>query len=360
MINCKPDNNKINSGYYIVDFDNAKDKEMKLYEVADSLKFTFLQYDKENPVGEILHYKVTENYLFIVDQQQKLFVFKKNGDLVTFIYNKGRGPSEYITIEDFIVDSREESIFILSPTSGKLLKYDIYGNFIESFSINYTHAAHISKLTNGNYCIYQSARFSENNFNIFFLDKNFQVINSVIDSKGAFIKKIPYLLDVVWGNHNNSTYYKEVLSDTVFKINQKNTSEPYILFDLGKKRMPDKYYEKTGYYQKNAHKFYQVGSILESGKYFFLQIAYNNEKKYFLYKKNNNESLIINLGTKGFSNNIDIDFWPEYIDDSETMYRFIDPIELRSKLKETSEANEIKNILDSNDNPVLLSGKLLD
>ena len=339
LTNCGSKESVNANNYHIVDFKKALKKEIGFNEISDSLKFTFLQYDKQNPVGEILKYKITKNYLVVVDQQHKLFVFKRNGNLVSVIDDKGKGPSEYINIEDFIIDSNEKFIIVLDPKNEKILKYDIHGDYIKSYSMNYTHAAHISNLTNGNYCVYQSARFSEENFNIFILNENFQLINSIIDSKGAILKESPYLLDVNWYNYNNNTYYKEVLGDTVFKITQKNASEPHMLFDIGEVRMPDKYYTKTGHYQKNAHKFYQVGKIIESKNYAFIHVVFNNKNKYFLYYKNKKT---------------------EYIDDNETMHRFIDPIELQSRLKSIPKTEKIKKILKSNDNPVLLSGKLLN
>jgi hypothetical protein len=361
LLNCSTKYNLDDKSYITVDFEKAVTREMDLNEVADSLKFTFLQYDKQNLVGRIINYRITKNYIFLVDQQQKFFIYKKNGDLVTVIHNRGKGPSEYIDIEDFTIDSNEEYIYILDPGNSKVLKYNIYGTFMNGYSIPYTHAAHISNHFNGNYCIYQSARFSEKSFNVFITDSNFNTINSIKDPGGQLIKNIPYLLDVLWYNYNEYIHYKEVLVDTVFRIKKNFKSEPHILFNLGKYKMPDKYYTETKYYQMGAHKFYQIGSLLESKEYIFISIFFNNKKRYFLYQKNNR--LLLNLNTDALvenSRNLDINFWPAYIDEDDRMYRFIEAGELHKKLKSTSKVNEIKHILEFNDNPVLISSKLID
>ena len=133
------------------------------------------------------------------------------------------------------------------------------------------------------------------------------------------------------------------------------------MFNLGKYKMPDKYYTETKYYQMGAHKFYQIGSLLESKEYIFISIFFNNKKRYFLYQKNNR--LLLNLNTDALvenSRNLDINFWPAYIDEDDRMYRFIEAGELHKKLKSTSKVNEIKHILEFNDNPVLISSKLID
>jgi hypothetical protein len=361
LSSCSTKNSIDDKSNIKVDFEKAVTREMNLIEVADSLEFTFLQYDNQNLVGRIINYRITKNYIIIVDQQQKLFIYRKNGDLVAAIHNRGKGPSEYIGIEDFTIDSNEEFIYILDPGNSKVLQYNIYGAFINGYSIPYTHAAHISNHFNGNFCIYQSARFSEEGFNVFISDSNFNTINSIRDPGGELVKNIPYLLDVLWYNHNEHVQYKEVMVDTVFRINKDLKPEPHILFNLGKYKMPDNYYTETKYYQMGAHKFYQIVNLLESEGYLFINIFFNSKKKYFLYQKNNR--LLLDLNADALvdnSRNLDTNFWPDYIGDDGRMYRFIEAGELYKNLKTTPKGNEMKHILESNDNPVLMSSKLID
>jgi len=119
LSNCATKQNKQDNDCTTVRFESAVTKKIKLKDIAGSLKFTFLEFDKQNLVGNILNYKITNQYILIVDQQQKLFVFKKNGKLVSVIHNIGKSPSEYINIEDFTIDSKEEFITILDPSNGK-------------------------------------------------------------------------------------------------------------------------------------------------------------------------------------------------------------------------------------------------
>lgn len=356
LSNCRNKDNVHTANYYIVNFDQDVTKKLNLDAIVDSLNFTFLQYDEQNPVGEILNFKITENYLWVVDNQQKLFVFKKNGDLVSVISHKGKGPEEYGSIEDFTIDSNEEYVLVLSPGNGKIIKYNLTGEYIAGYSIGFNHATHISNLNDSTYCIYQSARFSKADINIFILGENFQILDSIVDPGGRALKEIPYLLDVCWYNHSNNIYYKEVFVDTVFKITKRHSKEPHILFSLGEKRMPDKYYSNTGPYQNNYHKFFQVGDIKESENYVFMLMVINNEKKYFIHHKNIEQRLVEVLPK---SLDMDIEFWPGYIYD-ETMYGFIGATRLSDKLGSTPAENKIRRILESNNNSVLISGKLVD
>ena len=360
LSNCNTKYNFDDNNYITVDFERAITRKVNINEIADSMEFTFLQYDKQNLVGKIIDYRITKNYIFLVDQQQKLFIYKKNGNLVSVIHKRGKGPSEYINIEDFTIDSNEEYIYILDPGNSKVLKYNIYGTYKHGYSIPYTHAAHISNHKNVNHFIYQSARFSEKSFNVFITDSNFNTINSISDPGGQLIKNIPYLLDVFWYNYNEHTHYKEVLVDTVYRINKNFKSEPYILFNFGKYKMPNKYYTETKYYQMGAHEFYQIGSLMESKGYIFISIFFNNKKRYFLYQKNNGSLINLNSDKLVNNSNLDINFWPTYIDEDDKMYRFIEAGELINKLKSTPKVKEIKHLLEFKDNPVLISSKLID
>ena len=231
LTSCSVQEPPNNRSYIPIDFEQAIDREIKLESIADSIKFTFLEYDKKNIVGKIKKFKITRKYILVVDQQEKLFVFKRNGELLSTIHNRGKGPSEYVSIEDFSVDPNEEHIFILASTNGKVLKYTTNGLYENEYSIDHTHAAHLSGLLNGNYCIYQSARFSKEHLNLFITDANFTVTHSFKDPNGIHLRKLPYLLDVHWYKHNNNIYYKEVLGDTVFGINYLHESGIFLCVD---------------------------------------------------------------------------------------------------------------------------------
>ncbi|TKG94558.1 6-bladed beta-propeller [Puteibacter caeruleilacunae] len=347
-----------------INFDESLEKHISLSDIADSLKFTFLQYDEANLVGEILNYKITDNYILLVDQQQKLFVFKRDGKLLTVIdgKGKGKGPSEYVNIEDFLVDSAEKSIIILDPRNGKVIKYDIEGNYLSSYSMEYNHAAHIGALDDGGYCVYQSARFSKSNSNIFLTDDSFKTTDSIKDrGDGDLLKKIPYLLDAQWYCNENSILFKEALVDTVYKVTNTDKArlQPHIFLDYGDRKIPQDYYTNTQYYQKRAHRFYQVGKITESQQYVFLMMIHENSRKYYLFHKKG-EHQFLYLGKNGLKDDslVDLEFWPEYIHGN-TVSTFIGAGELYGKLDDSEKAKGITKILETNDNPVLITFELM-
>ncbi|HYQ56106.1 MAG TPA: hypothetical protein VEP89_02085, partial [Draconibacterium sp.] len=191
---------------------------------------------------------------------------------------------------------------------------------------------------------------------VFIVDSNFQLVSSIKDSGGAILKDLPYLLDVHWYEHETNTYYKEVLCDTIFTISRNHHSLPHFILDFEKKKMPYKYYTNTKYYQMGAHKFYQLGNIIESGEYVFFQILFNRKSNYFIYHKT--DKLLFDLGNRNPNHDLVQTFWPEYIDDEDIMYCLVNSIELTNMLSPSNTTQVIRQTLELNDNPVLISSKL--
>lgn len=359
FISCN-NKNSLKKNYSTIDFENSISKDLYLSEISDSLRFILLEYDKENLVGNIINYKITKDYIFIVDAQQKLFVFDKDGKLISTIFFRGRGPAEYNYIEDFTIDPDQNHVFILDPSSFKILKYTINGEFIKNFPIKFGNAAHISYLDDDKYCIYQSSRFSADNFNLFITDSSFNTISEIsYHGERDFVKSLPYLMTIQWYSFSNNVFYKEAFQDTIFKINSGGNIKPHILLDFGDKSMPEKYFTSTKYYQMGSDNFYQLTNILESDKYIFLEIYYENKRNYYLYEKEESGTLY-KLDTDQFfiNDDVDLNFWPSFIDSDGVMYQFVDAGELYNNLSNTTRANKLKLELEYNDNPVLISCQL--
>lgn len=353
---CKRFNNIDIGNSKIISFDKTFSKSFNLIVQTDSVNTTFLEYNKDHLIGEIKNFKISDNYILILDGQYKFFIFNKDGDLISATLKRGKGPSEYVAIEDFTLDFNEKYLYFLDPYNSKVLKYNITGEFIKEYSIPLRHATHISKLGNENFAIYQSARFSDDLFNIYIYDNNFHLIKAIKDFNGYKIKRLPYLLDVCWYEFNNITFFKEVMSDTVFAISNDGSVTPHFIIDFDNKKMPTKNYTKTELYQSEAHKYYQIGSIIESNYYIFFNIIFYNNSNFFVYDKNNKK--LYNLGINSFNNSQFGTYWPNYIDNKDCMYSFSNSIEFSNHFLSYIINDEIQQNLTINDNPILLSCKL--
>jgi hypothetical protein len=340
-------------------FDNAIISDIYLKEIADSISYIFLQTEEQNPVGRIIQMKTSQNYIFIVDQQSDLFVFNKTGVFVAVIDKKGRGPNEYINIEDFIVSENELFIYILDSGNKRIAKFSLYGKFIGSYPIPFYHAAHISMIDKNLMCIYQSPRFSGDCANIFLTDTIFNLkVKFTYNGDAEFLRKIPYLVDTKWYSLNSKVFYKEPFESIVYQIDKNHGVKPYINLDLGKRAIPDFFFEDTKLYQSSADKFFQFSEILESEDYFFFQIFFENCNHPYFYSKVNKQ--LIKLENPSIINNLDSkqDFWPFYIDNQGIMYCFFYGNEKLKFLKSNDIPKNLKNQVEVSTNPIIAWVKL--
>ena len=62
-----------------------------------------LEGNENSIIGEVSKISERYNKIFVLDSKQnKLLIFSKNGKFQTEIFKEGRGPNEYLTLDDFI------------------------------------------------------------------------------------------------------------------------------------------------------------------------------------------------------------------------------------------------------------------
>jgi len=93
--------------------------------VFSSVDYIPLETTKESVMYKIDKMKIYESELYILDQKKNvILVFDKTGKFIRKLDKKGRGPDEYISIDDFFIHN--SLIYVLSNASQKILIYDIF------------------------------------------------------------------------------------------------------------------------------------------------------------------------------------------------------------------------------------------
>ncbi len=154
------------------------DKTVNLSEVVSLEAYIPLSNENDALVGEISKMIVTADHFVIKDDLvMSILIFDKNdGSLVRKIDAQGRGPREYLNIEDIAVD-RQGNIYLLSKT--KFIVYDKLGNF-RSEAPNPYLADYIAVLPDGRIalsCENIVNRVGQKRYEagLLILDRNFQV-----------------------------------------------------------------------------------------------------------------------------------------------------------------------------------------
>ncbi len=107
--------------------------EIKLSEIADSVKYIKLQTNSESSMGLLGSVIIKEKYIYIQDiSQDIIFIFDKGGKLIAKLDKKGGGPEEYRYIDGLIVSNDEKYIEIIDIALKKIFVFEnISFNLIE-------------------------------------------------------------------------------------------------------------------------------------------------------------------------------------------------------------------------------------
>lgn len=114
----------------VIDLNSAFGNEMiEIDNLLDTLFFVPLQTKPENVFYGIMKMVVTEDRFYILDSDERLLIFKSNGDFVKEL-PQGSGPGELFFLWDFAYDKKNQSLVVAQPNI--LDFYDKDGNFLES------------------------------------------------------------------------------------------------------------------------------------------------------------------------------------------------------------------------------------
>lgn len=102
---------------------------------VDSVRLIRLQTTNENQIAGIADLFFTDSVIIAVDAiTESVHFFDLNGNYSHSICKKGSGPGEYINISRLMVDAPSKKILVYDTDQRKLIKYDFYGNHIQSIS----------------------------------------------------------------------------------------------------------------------------------------------------------------------------------------------------------------------------------
>ena len=130
FFSCKQEVNKTRT--YKVDFEKAKPYDFK--SEIDSVHLIILETSKDHEIGRISKILFSNDKVIVSDvMTHSIYVFNRDGILVTKISYIGNGPGEYVRIDDVLIDSFANQIIILDGLQKKMVTYSMSGEYIKEF-----------------------------------------------------------------------------------------------------------------------------------------------------------------------------------------------------------------------------------
>lgn len=114
----------------------VSDEKAWLSSIYESVKVIPID-NSEVTLSDIVKMQVSDNFIYVLDKTQQLYMFNNDGRFLRKIGNKGGGLGEYTEIADFTIDHERNYIYALEFRAQAIYTYDLLtGKFVESVRLN--------------------------------------------------------------------------------------------------------------------------------------------------------------------------------------------------------------------------------
>ena len=199
---------------------------------------------------DIQQMEVFDGKFYILDRQEKLFVFDRNGKFLHYIGRKGPGPEEYIAVSHFYIHPKKKSITLISNGSFNFVRYTLDGTYLGRGRIQVNRDSlsicRVS-LLDDDHLLLQNSNSPTNR-------SNYVIVNESDLSFHSY--QMPYwdfgtehISDIRRNNYNGSRFYTiRFLSDTIYRWNR-NGFVPELLLETGLKHATPEQVQSYGPYE---------------------------------------------------------------------------------------------------------------
>ena len=218
--------------YPVLSVDVTRMNPPSLFDIFKKIEIIPLETTEHSLIGgsasKIIFYN---NHYYILDApnpSKSFYCFDEQGKFVRKIGNEGRGPEEYIFVQNFVINESNHTAELLSPF-GTIYTYELSGKFVGKKRLpdlvpNYQHI----KLLNDSIRILLSATDNNQDQLYVYSTQSNTIVNSYYQENPAIFQ---------WScgkfyQYNNAIYFCKPLVSKVFKIDQHGYEVAYA-WDFG-------------------------------------------------------------------------------------------------------------------------------
>lgn len=194
----------------------------EFYLTISDYEFISLQEDSLIKLGEINKITFYNDNIYISDatKAKSIFIYNKEGTLLSTINRLGHGIGEYTNIGDFDIDKLTNNIYILDPQLRKILIYDREGIFLRDIKLDFI--AKSFKIT-GKYLIFDKFNMMERpqnkaiNNNLLICDRKGKILNGFLPIDKDLSSYSMGAMNGLKENSNGIISYLPPLSSHIYK-----------------------------------------------------------------------------------------------------------------------------------------------
>ncbi len=366
LVGCNSENsNHREKSYYTIPVKLGNSRDVYLSKIASTVSYIRLQTTKDCIVGSIVKLIKHEDRLLIWNGKRKsctIFCFDIDGNFIYKLHNIGKGPGEYVGVQDVIFDKRNEQIIIYDASQAKLIKYSFNGDYLGEIKNTLLPMA-VETLDSESFWFYSMGYVhipgSDSLFNLLRVDKDGKTIQS------CYLPFRPNL-DMLFHQHafykdNDYLLFHYSFCDTIYNINNSSVN-PFVFIDFNKSQELKALNRISTFSRSERNRIIQsenfafIHSVLASDKYFFASFSNSSFLNKILFSFDSQKAYLI----KHVINDIDgVPFIlsPKILSGNKMILK-INPIDIIEYLNQDADITEkaipdaLKNI-KIDDNPIL-------
>lgn len=349
---------------------NGIDSLIKEFEVIP------LETNDSSLISSIHQLYVTDKYFYIVNgRMDKVCIFDMKGKFVNSIKNKGKGPNEYISINNFEIDIHHRKLLLSDSFSKRIFIYDETGNLQKTLSLDFIpyqivpagNGMFFNLYAGSNKC-YEDEKLES--YHVHVMDSLGRIFKTMlpdqtlkrIDLKSSFTTN--YMPD-------GAVLYNPILSDTIYKISPDSVSPLYVFRNMSDFKLPSVrerkdisyVYGVCNDYERLEESGYLLswGGFLHTDNYLFFTFGWDS-KLCLIYSKNNHCSKMISFSDIEKSNHPLVRMLLKrspFTADNDWFYTSVDVLDTEMSSEDMNHIDKLKfGNIKPGDNPVLVRYKI--
>ena len=336
------------------------------------IQYSPLETDSNCLISNIRRVKFGANSVFIQNGLENIYRYSIDGNYITRIGVKGKGPGEYVYLYHFTLNPENQNVYILDAIKRKILIYSATGNLIKSIPSPVN--TDIIEYYNKNILCYNhnGVRSQEESFHL--LDYEGNILKRFKNKFPFKNNKHWFLHECLFVRNKGELFVKEILSDTIFQY-ENFSFKPLLVLDFGQKGLKvadrENINSSEDFLKISFQKTRQQNLLFIGDKVLF-EFLFENELLGTITSTKDGSSQLINI-SKGFINDFDggPNLWFQTNKDENTLVSWINAYELKVHVasaafksytpkypEKKKELEKLANSLKEDDNPVLMLVKL--
>ena len=227
----------------------------------DSCVFVPLETSEPGLIGEITQLDFFEDKYYIYDKQAiQLKVFNHLGNFLYDIGKRGQGSGEYLSINVFVINTKERKICLFDPMKKAVHEYSLEGKFLRSIAHQNPECSFFKKAVYAGddiYC-YSSINWGYNTTFSVLSSKDYSLKERfcpypVKPNQQMSVEVMVYPFSLVDGKF----HYVSLFSDTIYSY-EKGRKTPYLLIETGIPNIPLSYLKDRNIENDPSKAYYEV------------------------------------------------------------------------------------------------------